>query len=87
MGFRFLDRTSGLGVELSAATLHGLMEAASDAFEKDGGWVLEGTLRGERRTAADLPSDAPVVAIAYEGLHVTPNGEGWQGTMEFRTSG
>lgn len=139
MGFRLVDRTSGVGVELSAATLHGLMEAASDAFtafvapldavqprqaeevevdapdldtlladflsellyrfdarrwltrfaeievhEKDGGWVLEGTLRGERRAAAEPALRGPVAAVAYEGLHVTSNGEGWQAAGAFR---
>jgi SHS2 domain-containing protein len=142
MGFRLLDRTSGVGVELSATTLHGLMEAASDAFtasvaphaevqprqaeevevdapdldalladflsellyrydarrwltrfaeievhEQDDGWVLEGTLRGERGAASEPTPHTPVTAIAYDGLHVSPTNDGWQGTVEFMIGG
>ncbi len=32
MPYRIVDQTSGLRVELSGATLHGLMEAAAEAF-------------------------------------------------------
>lgn len=139
MAYRFVDHDSGLGVELSARTLPGLMEAASEAFtssvaplhtvqprqaeeldvdapdlnlllvdflsellyrydtrgwltrfaeievhEKDGGWTLEGTLRGERRDPA--PSGrATIAAIGYEGLQVISHDGHWTATVVFRT--
>jgi SHS2 domain-containing protein len=138
MAYRFVDQASGLSVELSARSLHGLMEAASEAFtasvtpldtvqprqaeeldvdapdldlllvdflsellyrfdargwltrfaeievhEKDGGWTLEGTLRGERHDPAPSPR-APIAAIGYEGLQVLSHDDHWTATVTFR---
>lgn len=136
MAFRLVDDAAGIGVELSATTLHGLMEAACEAFtasltrldsveprqaeelevdapdletlladclsellyrfdarrwltrfaeievhEKDGGWSLEGTLRGERHEP-HVPSTHPDVgAITLEGLRVGRAGDGWRATV------
>jgi len=132
MTYRIISQTSGLRVELSAATLHQLMEAAAEAFtaavtpldtvqprlaeeldidapdldsllvdflsellyrfdtrawltrfaeievhETEDGWTLEGTLRGERRERAT----APINAIAYEDLEVTPHEDLWTATV------
>jgi len=134
MAFRLVDDDAGIEIELSAATLHGLMEAACEAFtasltrldtveprqaeelevdapdletlladclsellyrfdarrwltrfaeievhEKDGGWSLEGTLRGERHEP-HVPSTHPDVGgITLEGLRVVRDdgGDGW----------
>jgi SHS2 domain-containing protein len=138
MAFRLVENASGVEGELSAATLHGLMEAASDAFtaavtspgtveprqaeeleldapdldslladflsellyrfdarrwltrfaeievhEKDGGWSLEGTLRGERRDRPPDSAHAPIAAVAVDGLQVVSNGEAWTATVVF----
>lgn len=138
MAFRLVEKASGVEGELSAATLHGLMEAASDAFtaavtslgavearqaeeldldapdldsllvdflsellyrfdarrwltrfaeievhEKDGGWSLEGTLRGERREPPADAAHTPIAAVAVDSLHVMSDGDAWTATVMF----
>lgn len=136
-----IDGAASVAVELSASTLHELMEAAAEAFtasvtpldtveprqaeeldvdapdlnlllvdflsellyrfdargwltrfaeievhEKDGGWTLEGTLRGERHADAHAAPARPIVAIGYDGLDVAAHDDRWTATVTFRTS-
>jgi SHS2 domain-containing protein len=57
--------------------------AEIEVHEKDGGWTLEGTLRGERHDPAPSPR-APIAAIGYEGLQVLSHDDHWTATVTFR---
>lgn len=48
-----------------------------ELHEKDGGWTLEGTLRGERRDAGRHPLGPPIAGVSYRGLHVREQGGQW----------
>lgn len=54
-----------------------------DVSEKDGGWVLEGTLRGERRDSARHPSRRTITGITYYGLHVRQDEGRWRAEVVF----
>lgn len=56
-----------------------------DVHEKDGGWSLEGTLRGERRDAARHPVRAVIIGVTYRGLHVHREGGRWMAEVVFET--
>lgn len=56
-----------------------------DVHEKDGGWTLEGTLRGERRDAARHPLRTPIGGISYHSLHVHRDDERWTAEVLFET--
>jgi len=51
--------------------------------EKDGGWNLQGTLRGERLDAARHKVKAQVKAVTYNGLHVREAEGQWTAKVGF----
>lgn len=51
--------------------------------EKDGGWALEGTLRGEKHDPARHPVKALIKAVTYHGLRVAQDDHGWTANVVF----
>lgn len=58
--------------------------AEVEVHEKDGGWSLQGTLRGERREPPpDAAAHGAIAAIAFDRLHVAAAGGAWAATVAF----
>lgn len=58
-------------------------EAEVELHEKDGGWSLQGTLRGERFDPPRHPVKAAVKAVSYQGLHVHQTDGAWTAQVVF----
>lgn len=58
-------------------------KADVDVRHKDGGWTLEGTLRGERLDPARHPTKILIKAVTYHGLRITQEGELWTANVVF----
>jgi SHS2 domain-containing protein len=59
--------------------------AEVELHEKDGGWSLQGTLRGERLEPARHAVKVLVKAVTYHGLHVRQSDGWWTATVVFDT--
>jgi SHS2 domain-containing protein len=57
--------------------------AELDVAEKDGGWSLQGTLRGERLDRARHQVKLQVKAVTYHGLHVQEADGQWTAKVGF----
>jgi SHS2 domain-containing protein len=57
--------------------------AELELHEKDGGWTLQGTLRGERLDAARHPIKASIKAVMYQGLRIRQEDGLWSATIVF----
>ena len=58
-------------------------QAQVDVRESDGGWVLQGTLTGEKHDPARHPVRILIKAVTYHGLHVTKDGDAWGARIVF----
>ena len=58
-------------------------EAELEIHEKDGGWSLEGTLRGERLDPRRHPAKHTIKAVTYPGLRVQNTGGVWTARVVF----
>lgn len=54
-----------------------------DLGEKDGGWTLEGMLRGERLDPSRHSLRRQIVGVTYRGLHVHHDGDRWLADIFF----
>lgn len=54
-----------------------------EVSEKDGGWTLEGALRGERIDAARHGLRRAIAGVTYRGLHVRQDGARWVADVLF----
>ena len=57
--------------------------AEVELHEKDGGWTLQGTLRGERLDPARHLIKVLIKAVTYHGLHVEQADGLWSATIVF----
>jgi SHS2 domain-containing protein len=57
--------------------------AELDLTEKDGGWSLQGTLRGERLDAARHEVKLLIKGVTYHGLHVRQAAGQWTANVVF----
>ena len=57
--------------------------AELDVTEKDGGWSLQGTLRGERLDPARHEVKLLIKAVTYHGLHVRQADGEWTAKVVF----
>ena len=57
--------------------------AELDLTEKDGGWSLQGTLRGERHDAARHEVKLLIKGVTYHGLHVRRVAGQWTAKVVF----
>ena len=60
-------------------------DAELDLHEKDGGWSLQGTLRGERLDPGRHPIKHTIKAVTYQRLHVEQRGGVWTARVVFVT--
>ena len=58
-------------------------DAELELHEKDGGWSLQGTLRGERLNPARHAVKADIKAVTYQGLHVHETDGVWTAQVVF----
>ena len=58
-------------------------DAEVELHEKDGGWSLQGTLRGERLDPSRHAVKATVKAVTYQGLHVRQTEGVWTAQVVF----
>ena len=58
-------------------------EADLDVHEKDGGWSLQGTLRGERLDPRRHAVKHTIKAVTYPGLRVQQTGGAWTARVVF----
>ena len=58
-------------------------DAELEVQEKDGGWSLVGTLRGERLDARRHPLKHAIKAVTYPGLRVRQTGGVWTARIVF----
>jgi SHS2 domain-containing protein len=58
-------------------------DAELELHEKDGGWSLQGTLRGERLNPARHAVKASIRAVTYKGLHVRQTDGVWTAQVVF----
>jgi SHS2 domain-containing protein len=58
-------------------------EAEVELHEKDGGWSLQGTLRGERLNPSRHVLKAAIKAVTYQGLHVHQTEGVWTAQVVF----
>lgn len=59
--------------------------AEVELHEKDGGWSLQGTLRGERLEPARHDIRVLIKAVAFHGLHVRQSDDVWTASIAFKT--
>lgn len=57
--------------------------AEVELHEQDGGWSLQGTLRGERLEPSRHDVKVLIKAVTYHGLHVRHAEGGWTATVVF----
>lgn len=57
--------------------------AEVEVHEKDGGWSLQGTLRGERLEPGRHDVKVLIKAVTYHGLHVRDRDGLWTATVVF----
>ncbi len=57
--------------------------AEVEVSEKDGGWTLAGTLRGETLDPARHQIKVLIKAVTYHALRVSQTGAGWVATVVF----
>ncbi len=57
--------------------------AELELHEKDGGWTLQGTLRGERLDPARHTIKASIKAVMYQGLRIRQEDGLWSATIVF----
>ena len=58
-------------------------DAEVELHEKDGGWSLQGTLRGERFNPSRHAVKASIRAVTYQGLHVHQTDGVWTAQVVF----
>ena len=58
-------------------------DAEVELHEKDGGWSLQGTLRGERLNPSRHAGKAAIKAVTYQGLHVHQTNGVWTAQVVF----
>src|SRR5687767_12084324 len=58
-------------------------EADVEIRNKDGGWTLEGTLRGERLDPARHSVKVLIKAVTYHGLHIKEDDGQWTANVVF----
>jgi SHS2 domain-containing protein len=58
-------------------------DAELELHEKDGGWSLQGTLRGERLNPSRHAVKASIKAVTYQGLHVHQTDGVWTAQVVF----